>query len=114
LIDDEPTFVWSSIVLHFGLPALPEWADWFLAELQSRKRMQPMDGLRPHGNRSQDESAGAAEANRTGTADKETGISPRQWSGAVAGQGQSNARQTRLSPKLALYSLTVFLDFKFL
>ena len=45
LIDDEPTFVWSSIVLHFGLPALPEWADWFLAELQSRKRMQPMMGF---------------------------------------------------------------------
>jgi len=45
LVSDEPAFVWSSLVLHFGLPALPEWADWFLAELHSRKRMQPMIGF---------------------------------------------------------------------
>lgn len=45
LVSDEPAFVWSSLVLHFGLPALPEWADWFLAELHSRKRMQPMMGF---------------------------------------------------------------------
>ena len=32
-------------LLHFGLPALPEWADWFLAELHSRKRIQPMMGF---------------------------------------------------------------------
>ena len=45
LITDEPAFVWSSLVLHFGLPALPDWADWFLSELHSRKKMQPMMGL---------------------------------------------------------------------
>ena len=45
LISDEPAFVWSSLVLHFGLPAVPEWADWFLAELHSRKRMQPLMGF---------------------------------------------------------------------
>ena len=45
LISDEPAFVWSSLVLHFGLPAVPEWADWFLAELHSRNRMQPMMGF---------------------------------------------------------------------
>ena len=45
LVSDEPTFIWSSLVLHFGLPAVPDWADWFLSELHSRKRMQPMMGF---------------------------------------------------------------------
>jgi hypothetical protein len=45
LIGDEPIFIWSSLVLHFGLPAVPDWADWFLSELHSRKRMQPMMGF---------------------------------------------------------------------
>ena len=45
LISDEPAFVWSSLVLHFGLPAVPEWANWFLAKLNVRKRMQPMIGF---------------------------------------------------------------------
>jgi hypothetical protein len=45
LIANEPAFVWSSLVLHFGLPAVPDWADWFLSELHSRKRMQPMMGF---------------------------------------------------------------------
>ncbi len=25
LVNDESVFVWSSLVLHFGLPALPAW-----------------------------------------------------------------------------------------
>jgi len=45
LIGDEPAFVWSSLVLHFGLPALPQWAGWFLQELNSRKKVQPMVGF---------------------------------------------------------------------
>ena len=45
LIGDDPAFVWSSLVLHFGLPAVPEWADRLLLELHSRKRMQPMMGF---------------------------------------------------------------------
>src|ERR1039457_3289286 len=34
LISEEPMFVSASLVLYFGLPALPEWADWFLSELK--------------------------------------------------------------------------------
>lgn len=45
LISEEPMFVWSSLVLHFGLPALPEWADWFLSELKRRKRVQTLAGF---------------------------------------------------------------------
>lgn len=45
LISREPMFVWSSLALHFGLPALPEWANWFLAELDSRKRINALAGF---------------------------------------------------------------------
>ena len=45
LISSEPNFLWSSLALHFGLPAVPDWADWFLSELHSRKRMQPLMGF---------------------------------------------------------------------
>ncbi len=45
LIGDEAAFVWSSLVLYFGLPAVPEWAEWFLSELHSRKKLQRMMGF---------------------------------------------------------------------
>ena len=45
LIGTEPGFVWSSLVLHFGLPAVPEWANWFLRELNSRKKIQSLIGF---------------------------------------------------------------------
>jgi len=45
LISDESGFIWSSLVLHFGLPALPQWADWFLGELNRRKRIQKLSGF---------------------------------------------------------------------
>ena len=45
LIGQEPMFVWSSLVLHFGLPALPEWSGWFLSELKRRKRIQTLAGF---------------------------------------------------------------------
>jgi hypothetical protein len=45
LISNEPAFVWSSLVLHFGLPAVPEWADWSLADLKSKKKIQPLMGF---------------------------------------------------------------------
>ena len=38
-------FIWSSLALHFGLPALPEWADWFIGELNSRKRIHALCGF---------------------------------------------------------------------
>ena len=45
LIGDEPAFVWSSLVLHFGLPALTEWANWLLAEMSSMKKIRPLVGF---------------------------------------------------------------------
>ncbi len=45
LVNDDAMFVWSSLVLHFGLPALPRWAGWFLGELHRRKRIQKLGGF---------------------------------------------------------------------
>lgn len=45
LVSDEPDFVWSSLILHFGLAALPEWADWFMAELRSKRKIQALAGF---------------------------------------------------------------------
>jgi hypothetical protein len=45
LIDNDPMFVWSSLVMHYGLPAMPDWAAWVIAELQRRKRIQPLLGF---------------------------------------------------------------------
>jgi hypothetical protein len=45
LVSDESGFVWSSLVVHFGLPALPTWAGWFLGELYRRKRIQKFGGF---------------------------------------------------------------------
>jgi len=45
LIRNESAFVWSSLALHFGIPALPAWAEWFLSELNSRKKLQPLTGF---------------------------------------------------------------------
>jgi len=45
LIDNDPMFVWSSLALHFGVPAVPEWAAWAIPELQRRKRIQPLQGF---------------------------------------------------------------------
>ena len=45
LIGGEPAFVWLSLVLHFGLPAVADWTDWFLSELHSRKRIQSLMGF---------------------------------------------------------------------
>src|SRR5215469_4011540 len=35
LVGDDDTFVWSSLVSHYGLPAIPEWGSWMLEELRS-------------------------------------------------------------------------------
>jgi hypothetical protein len=45
LIDNDPMFMWSSLALHFGLPAMPEWAAWAISELHRRKRIQPLQGF---------------------------------------------------------------------
>lgn len=45
LCDDDPSFVLYRIAQRFGLPVVPEWAEWFTQELQRRKAISPLTGL---------------------------------------------------------------------
>jgi hypothetical protein len=45
LYDDAPDFVLHRLAVRFGLPVLPEWADWFSAELRRRGMVEEMFGL---------------------------------------------------------------------
>ena len=45
LISDDQSFIWSSLVRHYGLPATPEWGPWMISQLQQQKRIQPLLGF---------------------------------------------------------------------
>ena len=44
-MSEDPVFLWCSLVSHYGLPATPEWGPWIIAQLQARKRIQPLCGF---------------------------------------------------------------------
>ncbi len=45
LCDDDPVFVLYRVASRYGLPVVPEWAPWFLRELNQRKSIRPLMGL---------------------------------------------------------------------
>lgn len=45
LCDDDPAFVLYRIAYRYGLPAVPEWAPWFMRELNQRKAIAPLFGF---------------------------------------------------------------------
>jgi hypothetical protein len=45
LCDDDPAFVLYRIACRYGLPVVPEWAPWFMRELNQRKAVRPLTGL---------------------------------------------------------------------
>jgi hypothetical protein len=45
LCADDPAFVLYRIAQRYGLPVVPEWAEWFMDELQRRKAISPLAGL---------------------------------------------------------------------
>jgi len=45
LCDDDPVFVLYRLSQRFGLPVVPEWADWFRAELVRRQAIKGLVGL---------------------------------------------------------------------
>lgn len=45
LCDDDPVFVLYRIAYRYGLPVVPEWAPWFMHELNQRKAIRPLTGL---------------------------------------------------------------------
>ena len=45
LCDDDPMFVLYRVACRYGLPVVPEWAPWFMGELNQRKAIFPLLGL---------------------------------------------------------------------
>jgi hypothetical protein len=45
LCDNDPTFVLYRIAQRFGLPVVPEWADWLNEEINRRGAIKPLIGV---------------------------------------------------------------------
>src|SRR6185437_6975540 len=45
LCDDDPVFVLYRVAYRYGLPAVPEWAPWFMRKLIQRKAITRLLGL---------------------------------------------------------------------
>jgi hypothetical protein len=45
LVNDDDMFIWSSLVCHYGLPAIAEWGAWILGQLNRDRRIQPLPGF---------------------------------------------------------------------
>ena len=45
MISDDNSFIWSSLVSHYGLPATPEWGPWMIPRLQQQERIQTLPGF---------------------------------------------------------------------
>jgi hypothetical protein len=45
LCDADPSFVLYRVAYRYGLPVVPEWAPWFMRELNQRKAIFPLLGL---------------------------------------------------------------------
>lgn len=48
LASSDARFVWSSISEVYGIPGIPEWADWFLEELRTHHAISPAIGIGCH------------------------------------------------------------------
>lgn len=45
LSERNPVFVLYRLSERFGLPVVPEWADWFIGELKRRRAIRPLAGV---------------------------------------------------------------------
>jgi len=45
LYNNDPIFVLYRVAYRYGLPVVPEWAPWFMRELNQRKSITPLLGL---------------------------------------------------------------------
>jgi hypothetical protein len=45
LCDDDPVFMLYRVASRYGLPVVPEWAPWFMRELNQRKAIRPLVGM---------------------------------------------------------------------
>jgi len=45
LADSGALFVWASLAESHGIPGIPEWAEWFLGQLEKHKALVPLVGI---------------------------------------------------------------------
>lgn len=45
MLDSSPEFVWTNVSYIYGLPGLPEWAEWFHLQLTSQRSIVPLLGI---------------------------------------------------------------------
>jgi hypothetical protein len=45
LANSDSRFIWASIAHSYGIPGLPEWADWFAGELKAHHAIIPALGI---------------------------------------------------------------------
>lgn len=45
VLDSSPEFVWTNVSYIYGLPGLPEWAEWFHLQLSSQRSIVPLVGI---------------------------------------------------------------------
>ncbi len=45
LAGSDNRFIWASIARIFGIPGIPEWADWFAGELNTHRALIPALGI---------------------------------------------------------------------
>lgn len=45
LADSGALFVWASLAEIRGIPGIPEWAEWFLGQLEKHKALVPLVGI---------------------------------------------------------------------
>ena len=45
LVGSDSRFVWASIAYLYGIPGLPEWAQWFIGELKTHHALAPGLGI---------------------------------------------------------------------
>jgi hypothetical protein len=45
LAGSDPQFVWAAIAYVYGIPGVPEWADWFTGELRRHRALTPALGI---------------------------------------------------------------------
>jgi hypothetical protein len=45
VLNSSPEFVWTNVSYIYGLPGLPEWAEWFHLQLTSQRSIVPLLGI---------------------------------------------------------------------
>ena len=45
VLDSSPGFIWTNLSYIYGLPGLPEWAEWFHLQLRSQRAIVPLIGI---------------------------------------------------------------------